>query len=177
MFFESAWTTSAQGTFSPVRSVRPLFPFRTSSTRFLDISAYLSTISNPTPARSASSDATIVLPVPRKGSTTSCPFFVKKSTNSRTRDSGKEAGWRIFWSPRGSGRWTNQDFVNFIHSVPDRSLSLFSRTGLSDSAYETWVSTIRNTPGEVPSFLRSSYLTLNPARLNQRPPSSYSTFL
>src|SRR5205807_3198010 len=163
--FELPWITSDQVALSPVSVTRPLFSLRTSATHFLEISSYLSTISNPTPARSASDDATRVLPVPRKGSTTSCPFFVKKRMNSRTRDSGKDAGCRIFWSPRGMGRWTNQDFVNFIHSVPDNSFSLFSRTpGFSDSSREACDSTMKTAPGLCPNSPYPSRPTLRRTR-------------
>src|ERR1700756_2728102 len=91
------------------------------------MSAYFLTISNPIPERPVSNAATNVLPVPANGSTTSWPSFVKNETNSLTRDSGNEAGCRIYRSPRGSGRWMNQDFVNLIQSLPDSSFNLFSR--------------------------------------------------
>src|SRR6266699_3686582 len=107
------------------------------------MSAYFLTISNPIPERSVSSAATKVLPVPTKGSITISPFLVKKETNSLTRDSGKEAGCRIFWSPLGSGLWTNHDFVNLIQSLPDSSLSLFWRVpDFPFSTYDTLDSTV-----------------------------------
>src|SRR6267143_2527858 len=123
----------AESAFMILAQDGPLFlafssvPFRASAslTRSFDMSAYFLTMSNPIAERPVSSAANKVLPVPTKGSTTSSPFLVKKETKSLTRDSGNEAGCLIFRSPLGSGRWTNHDFVNLIHSLPERSLSLF----------------------------------------------------
>src|SRR5438552_9479723 len=106
---------------------------RASSTRSFEMPAYFLTISNPIPERPVSSAATKVLPVPTKGSTTISPFFVKKETNSLTRDSGKEAGCRIFRSSLGSGLWTNHDFVNLIQSLPERSYSLLLRVTFAEA--------------------------------------------
>src|SRR5437899_11335593 len=116
-----------------VASLSALLTSSASLTRSLDMSAYFLTISNPIPERPVSSAATRVLPVPTKGSTTSSPFLVKKETKSLTRDSGNEAGCLIFRSPRGSGRWTNHDFVNLIQSLPESSLSLFLRVSGVDA--------------------------------------------
>src|SRR5256712_11502850 len=88
------------------------------------IELYFSMTSIPTPLRPVSRQATKLLPVPRKGSTTVSPLVVKKRMNSFARDSGNEAGWRIFAFARRSGLWMNQDLVNLIHSRPVRSLSV-----------------------------------------------------
>jgi len=47
--------------------------------------------------------ASNVLPVPKNGSKTHCPFLVKKYMNSITNDSGKLAGCNIFLSPLDFG--------------------------------------------------------------------------
>src|SRR5467141_148276 len=101
------------------------------------MSAYFLTISNPIAERPVSRAASSVLPVPTNGSTTNSPFLVKKETKSLTSDSGNEAGCRIFRSPRGSGRWTNHDFVNLIQSLPESSFSLFLRVAGVDASRRT----------------------------------------
>jgi hypothetical protein len=91
----------------------------------LAIEAYRGLISTPTPLRPAALAARRVLPVPRNGSSTHMFRLVKNSTNSRTRVSGKPAGWTSLVLSRRGGLCLNQDFVNLIQSLPESSFSRF----------------------------------------------------
>lgn len=57
--------------------------------------------------------------------------LVKNSTNPLTRVSGNPAGCISFVLSRGGGLSLNQDFVNLIHSLPERSFNLLANLGRS----------------------------------------------
>src|SRR6267143_3693314 len=128
-------STSRTSSFSKIFRRSREFPWITScrvpsqggdsSSLDLAIDTYRGLISTPTALRPAALAARSVLPVPRKGSRTHMFRLVKNSTNSWTRVSGKPAGWRNLVLSLGGGLCLNHDFVNLIHSLPERSLSRF----------------------------------------------------